>query len=139
MDWPMKIPATWDIGKYDKVRSLCQLYCSMHILVVQVRLSWLNITPKKRFFFMKTREKIRTGISFTHWLRLKKYTPKMSGQKYQLISHKINIRHPHQLKKWKSLEPFWSYQLNSTANPAHLPQNWAKLAKLAKLAVLFSW
>ena len=26
-----------------------------------------------------------------------------------------------------------SYQLNSTANPAHLPQNWAKLAKLAVL------
>ena len=26
-----------------------------------------------------------------------------------------------------------------TANPAHLPQNWAKLAKLAKLTVLFSW
>jgi hypothetical protein len=25
---------------------------------------------------------------------------------------------------------------NSTANPAHLPKNWAKLAKLA---ALFSW
>ena len=53
-----------------------------------------------------------------------------------LNGNKINIRHPGQLKKWKSFEPFWSYQLNSTANPAHLPQNWAKLAKLA---VLFSW
>jgi hypothetical protein len=41
-----------------------------------------------------------------------------------------------QLKKSKSWEPFLSYQLNSTANPAHLPQNWAKLAKSA---VLFSW
>ena len=30
------------------------------------------------------------------------------------------------LKKSKSREPFRSYQLNSTANPAHLPQNWAK-------------
>ena len=59
----------------------------------------------------------------------------MWGQKQQWISHKINIRHPWQLKKSKSWEPFWSYQLNSTANPAHLPQNWAKLAKLA---VLFS-
>ena len=29
----------------------------------------------------------------------------------------------------------WSYQLDSTANPAHLPKKWAKLAKLA---VLFS-
>ena len=60
----------------------------------------------------------------------------MWGQKQQWISHKIDIRHPWQLKKSKSWEPFWSYQLNSTANPAHLPQNWAKLAKLA---VLFSW
>jgi hypothetical protein len=34
------------------------------------------------------------------------------------------------------LDPFWSYQLISTANPARLPQNWAKLAELA---VLFSW
>ena len=30
----------------------------------------------------------------------------------QWISNKINIRHPEQLKKWKSWEPFWSYQLN---------------------------
>ena len=29
-----------------------------------------------------------------------------------------------------------SYQLNSTANPAHLPQKWAKGAELA---LLFSW
>ncbi len=42
----------------------------------------------------------------------------------------MNIRHPGQLKKWKSWEPFWSYQLNSTANPAHLPQNWTKSAVL---------
>ena len=38
----------------------------------------------------------------------------------------LNIRHPGQLTKWKSWEPFWSYQLNSTANPAHLPHIWAK-------------
>jgi hypothetical protein len=37
------------------------------------------------------------------------------------------------IEKIKILGPFWSYQLNSTANPTHLPQNWAKLA------VLFSW
>ena len=43
----------------------------------------------------------------------------------------MNYRHPWQLEKSKSWVPFWSYQLNSTANPAHLPQNWAKLAKLA--------
>ena len=39
-------------------------------------------------------------------------------------------------KKSNSWVLFWSYQLNSNANPAHLPQNWAKLAKSA---VLFSW
>ena len=43
---------------------------------------------------------------------------------------------PMAIEKSKSWVPFWSYQLNSTANPAHLPQNWAKLAKSA---VLFSW
>ena len=31
----------------------------------------------------------------------------------------------------KILGAFWSYLLNSTANPAHLPHNWAKLAKSA--------
>ena len=35
----------------------------------------------------------------------------------------MNNRHPWQLKKSKSWGPFWSYQINSTANPAHLPQN----------------
>jgi hypothetical protein len=30
------------------------------------------------------------------------------------------------LKKSKSLGLFWSYQLDSYANPAHLPQKWAK-------------
>ena len=49
----------------------------------------------------------------------------MRGHGSQWISNKINIRHLGQLKKWKSWEPFGSYQLNSTANPAHLPQNWA--------------
>jgi hypothetical protein len=48
----------------------------------------------------------------------------------------MNNRHLWQLKKSKSWGPFWSYQLNSSANPAHLPQ---KLAKWAELAVLFSW
>ena len=41
----------------------------------------------------------------------------------QWFSHKINNPHPLQLKKSKSWEPFGSYQLNSTANPGHLPQN----------------
>ena len=49
----------------------------------------------------------------------------MRGHGSQWISNKINFRHSGQLKKLKSWEPFWSYQLNSTANPAHSPQNWA--------------
>jgi hypothetical protein len=60
----------------------------------------------------------------------------MRGHGSQWISNKIKILHPEQLKKLKSWEPFWSYQLNSTANPAHLSQNWANWAKSA---VLFSW
>jgi hypothetical protein len=32
----------------------------------------------------------------------------------------MNNRHPWQLKKSKSWGPFWSCQLNSTANSAHL-------------------
>ena len=50
--------------------------------------------------------------------------------------------YPLQLKKSKSREPFWSYQLNSTAdladlaNLANLAQFWGKWAGLA---VLFSW
>ena len=48
----------------------------------------------------------------------------MRGHGSQWFSHKMNKRHPLQLKKSISWEPFGSYQLNSTANPAHLPQNW---------------
>ena len=39
------------------------------------------------------------------------------------------------IEKIKILGLFWSYQLDSSANPAHLPRKWAKWAKLA---VLFS-
>ena len=48
----------------------------------------------------------------------------MRGHGSQWISYKINIRHPLQLKKSKSWEPFRSYQLNSTANAAHFSQIW---------------
>ena len=58
------------------------------------------------------------------------------GHRYQWISHKMNIWHPGQLKKLKSWGPFWSYQLNSTANSAHFARF---LGKWSKLAVLFSW
>ena len=39
---------------------------------------------------------------------------------------KMNIWHPGQLKKLKSWGSFWTYQLNSNANLAHLPRNRAK-------------
>ena len=39
-------------------------------------------------------------------------------------------------KKSKFWRPFWSYQLNSTANSAYSLQKWAKWAELA---VLFNW
>ena len=42
----------------------------------------------------------------------------MRGYRSQWFLHKMNNRHPLQMKKWKSWEPFGSYQLNSTANPA---------------------
>ena len=40
----------------------------------------------------------------------------------------MNNRHPWQLKKSKSWGPFWSYQLNSTANLANLAKFWGKWA-----------
>jgi hypothetical protein len=39
------------------------------------------------------------------------------------------------IEKSKSLGQFWSYQLNSTANLAHLPQH---CSKVANSAVVFS-
>ena len=39
-------------------------------------------------------------------------------------------------KKSKFLGPFWNYKLDSSANQANLSQKWARLAELA---VLFSW
>jgi hypothetical protein len=49
----------------------------------------------------------------------------------------MNNDDPWQLKKKsKFWGPFWSYQLNSTANSTYSPQKWAKWAELA---VLFSW
>ena len=39
------------------------------------------------------------------------------------------------MKKLKSWGPFWSYQLNSLINLAHLPRNLAKWAELNAVAV----
>jgi hypothetical protein len=73
---------------------------------------------------------------FTHYIRMNYYVQKMGGLRAKWNSAPMNKRHPWQLKKIKSWGPFWSYQLNSTANLAHLPQKWAKWAELA---VQFSW
>ena len=59
----------------------------------------------------------------------------MRVPRYQCFSHQMNNRHPWQLKKSKSWGPFWSYQLNSTGNLAHLAHF---LGKWAGLAVLFN-
>jgi hypothetical protein len=48
----------------------------------------------------------------------------------------MKVWHPWQLKKSKSWGPFWSYQLNSTANSTHFARFFGKWAELA---VLFSW
>ena len=56
--------------------------------------------------------------------------------RYQCFLHQVNNRQPWQLKKSKSWKPLWTYQLDSSANPAHLPQKWAKWAELA---ALFGW
>ena len=64
------------------------------------------------------------------------YAWKMRAPRSQFFLFQMNYRHPMQLKKSKSWGPFLSYQLNSAANPAHLPR---KCAKWAGLVVLFSW
>ena len=60
----------------------------------------------------------------------------VGGRRSQWSSAQMNNWHRWQLKKLKSWGPVWSCQLKSTANPAHLPQKWAKWAELV---ALFSW
>ena len=61
------------------------------------------------------------------------YAWKMRAPRSQQFSPHINIRHLWQLKKIKILGAILG--LNSSANPAHLPQKWTKWAELAVLAV----
>jgi hypothetical protein len=54
----------------------------------------------------------------------------LGGLRWQWISAKMKVWHPWQSKKSKSklFGPFWSYQINSTANSANLaniPGKWA--------------
>ena len=55
-------------------------------------------------------------------LRNKLLCTKNGGHRQKWISAKMKVRHARKLKKSKSRGPFWSYQLNSKANSAHL--NW---------------
>ena len=64
------------------------------------------------------------------------YAWKMGAPRSQCFSPQMSNWHPWQLKKSKSWVPFWSYQLNSTANSAHLAHFWVKWAVLAMLS---SW
>ena len=52
-----------------------------------------------------------------------------------MIMNTLNSEVPDRRASEKSWGPFWSYQLDNTANPAHLQK---KRAKWAKLAGLFS-
>jgi hypothetical protein len=64
-----------------------------------------------------------------------KLVEKFRTPRSQCFSPQMNNWHPWQLKKSKSWGPLLSYQLDSSANLAQLPQKWAKWAELA---VLFS-
>ena len=61
----------------------------------------------------KDREKAR-------WLQINYYAWKMSAPRSQCFLPQLNNRYQLQLKTSKSWGLFWSYQLTSTANPAHL-------------------
>jgi hypothetical protein len=54
----------------------------------------------------------------------------------QWISAKMKVWHPWKLKKKKSRGPFWSCQLNSTANSAYLAHFCGALPGLAALSSL---
>ena len=86
-----------------------------------------------------------SAIDSTNWLRLNYHTQRMRGHRQQWISHKMNNRHPWQLKKSKSWGPFLSYQLSSTANLANFEVNgldWqcslAGSSKMAPRILIFS-
>ena len=110
-----------------------------------------NCAIKMDVFGCVEEHSVLDGPSVVNWLGRQPFRyeiflmPHCLGRFYyvQLIgrhrSHwkyaQMNNRHPWQLKKKKSKfwMPFWSYQLNSTANSAYSLQKWAELA------VLFNW
>ena len=60
------------------------------------------------------------SLVWAHWLYRSYYARKMRAQYWNHFWYQMSNRHLWQLKKSKSWGPFWSYQLNSTANSAHL-------------------
>ena len=60
----------------------------------------------------------------------------MRAPRSHCFSSHMNNRHLWQLKKSKSWGPFWSYQLNSTANPAHLPQSMGQMGLIGSAVQL---
>ena len=78
-------------------------------------------------------KKLDRVCPYINTLSIAKILSKMHGHGSQWFSHKMNNRHPLQLKKSISWEPFWSYQLNSNADFANLAQFWGKWAGLAVL------
>ena len=91
---------------------------------------------KRPIYFHSLPKKIDIKGLNAHWLYRSYYARKMRAQYWNHFWYQMSNRHTWQLKKSKSWGPFWSYQLNSTANSDHLAHFHGKLAELA---VLFSW
>ena len=82
---------------------------------------------RNRPLFFSTIMTLRTingWISLQDWVSIIYIHTKQVCNGFHIRSglHKMNNPHPWQLKKWKSLRSFWSYQLNSTADWANLAQ-----------------
>ena len=103
---------------------------------------WGNVISRRRTLdrFKDLLQVVQTQAHFIclakekpHWLGMNYYVNFLGG----IGSNGFHIKWiSGTIEKIKSWGPFRSYQLNSTANLAHLPRNWAKWAELA---VLFSW
>ena len=90
-------------------------------------------TFENLFYFSWSKASI--FLVFSHWLYQSYYSRKMRAQYWNHFRYQMRNWHLWKSKKSKSWGPFWSYQLNSTANPAHLPR---KLTKWAIMAVLLA-
>ena len=125
-----------------KMPQLTQTAVSPHTMVRIVNLC-LNCAPlcTKRFMLYYATEPAPSEkpIFFEVRIRWTWATPPNSeiifvqnvGAKVEMISYLKKMNENENIKtKKKSWEPFRSYLLNSTANPAHFHSNWAGLAVL---------